>query len=102
MDAFFGGGATQGPRPRVRRGQDALIHVDLDLQESAFGTVIWDITVDTAIGCPTCHGEGTSAGTDIVTCTMCQGRGQIQSVHRSFPRPGDDGTPCPQCNGFGT
>ncbi len=101
MDAFFGGGATQGPRPRVRRGQDALIHVDLDLQESAFGTVK-DITVDTAIGCPTCHGEGTSAGTDIVTCTMCQGRGQIQSVQRSFLGQVMTARPCPQCNGFGT
>ncbi|HEY4571056.1 MAG TPA: DnaJ domain-containing protein, partial [Kribbella sp.] len=40
MDAFFGqtGGATRGPRPRTRRGQDALIPLRIDLAEAAFGT----------------------------------------------------------------
>ena len=40
MDAFFGGqpGAqSRGPRPRVRRGQDALIRLDIELAEAAFG-----------------------------------------------------------------
>ena len=34
MDAFFGGGATRGPRPRMREGQDALIRVELSLAEN--------------------------------------------------------------------
>src|ERR671920_817641 len=39
MDAFFGGGTTtRGPRSRVRAGGDALIRVDLDLDETVFGT----------------------------------------------------------------
>ena len=83
MDAFSAAGGQQGPRPRVRRGQDALIAVELDLAEAAFGTVK-DITVDTAVACPTCSGHGTAAGTEEVTCSMCHGRGQIQSVQRSF------------------
>src|SRR5688572_2323199 len=34
MDAFFGQTAqSRGPRPRVRRGQDALIRLQLDLGE---------------------------------------------------------------------
>src|ERR1044071_1824520 len=40
MDAFFGGqpgGQTRGPRPRVRRGQDALIRLEVELAEAAFG-----------------------------------------------------------------
>ena len=44
MDAFFGGtaggapgGSTRGPRPRQRRGQDALIRIEIDLAEAAFG-----------------------------------------------------------------
>src|SRR5918911_4746735 len=38
MDAFFGGGATtRGPRSRVRPGADALVRLDLDLNETAFG-----------------------------------------------------------------
>src|SRR3954447_4578052 len=39
MDAFFGGGtATRGPRSRVRAGGDALLRLDLDLDETGFGT----------------------------------------------------------------
>ena len=101
MDAFFGGGGQQGPKPRVRRGQDALIHLELDLAEAAFGTVK-DLSVDTAVACPTCSGAGTAAGTDVVTCTMCHGRGQIQSVQRSFLGQVMTARACPQCRGFGT
>src|SRR6266487_2133426 len=30
MDAFFGATAARGPRSRVRRGQDAVIRMDID------------------------------------------------------------------------
>ena len=38
MDAFFGGGTGRGPRSRVRQGADALIRIECDLSETAFGT----------------------------------------------------------------
>ncbi len=102
MDAFFGGGGSrQGPRPRVRRGQDALVHVDLDLRESAFGAVK-DLTVDTALVCGSCHGAGTAPGTEVVTCQMCHGHGQIQSVQQSFLGQVMTARACPQCRGYGT
>ena len=41
MDAFFtnagAGGGGRGPRSRQRRGQDALIRLDLDLAQAVFG-----------------------------------------------------------------
>ena len=37
MDAFFGGGQQRGPRSRVRQGADALVRIELDLAEAAFG-----------------------------------------------------------------
>src|SRR3954464_14996618 len=62
MDAFFGGaGGTRGPRSRVRPGADALIRVDLDLTETAFGTTR-DLALDTAVICTRCQGAGTDAG----------------------------------------
>ena len=115
MDAFFGGGATtRGPRSRVRAGGDALIRVELDLDETVFGTTK-DITVDTAILCSTCSGAGTAPGTHPATCATCAGRGEVQSVQRSFlgqvvstrTCPTCAGTgqvipePCPQCGGDG-
>ena len=47
MDAFFGGGSQRGPRTRARRGQDALIRIQIDLEDTVFGANR-DITVDTA------------------------------------------------------
>ena len=54
MDAFFGtaaGEATRGPRPRTRPGADAILRLELDLVETAFG-VEAPITVDTGIAYP--------------------------------------------------
>src|SRR5215212_11943887 len=39
MDAFFGGATTRGPRGRTRAGRDALIPLELELDEAVFGTV---------------------------------------------------------------
>jgi molecular chaperone DnaJ len=101
MDAFFGQAAGRGPRPRQRRGQDALIRLDIDLREAAFGTTR-ELQVDTAVACPTCHGDGTSPGTSPRTCDICRGRGEVQQVSRSFLGQVMTSRPCANCQGFGT
>jgi molecular chaperone DnaJ len=102
MDAFFGGaGATRGPRPRVRGGADAILRLELDLQETAFG-IEAPITVDTAVLCGTCSGAGTAAGTHPQTCDICSGRGEVQSVQRTFLGQVISARPCSNCQGFGT
>lgn len=100
VDAFFGQ-QTRGPRPRMRRGQDALIRIQVDLYEAAFG-VTKELQVDTAVVCPTCTGAGTAPGTQVVTCTMCRGRGDVQAVQKSFLGQVMTSRQCPQCQGFGT
>ena len=102
MDAFFGGGGGQrGPRTRARRGQDALIRIQVELSEAVFGARR-DITVDTATLCGACDGAGSAPNTEVVTCAMCKGRGEIQQVQRSFLGQVMTSRPCPQCQGFGT
>ena len=102
MDAFFGGGAApRGPRSRARRGRNATIRVDLDLAECAFGTTR-ELVIDTAVVCPTCSGEGTAPGTHPVTCDVCNGRGEISQVTRSFIGQMMTSRPCPACGGYGT
>ena len=100
MDAFFGASTHRGPRSRVRQGADALIRLDLELAETAFG-VTRDITVDTAVVCTTCAGAGTAPGTHPATCDTCGGRGEIQSVQRSFLGQVMTSRPCPTCSGTG-
>jgi molecular chaperone DnaJ len=101
MDAFFGGNASRGPRPRQRRGQDALIRVDIDLEGATFG-VEREIQVDTATNCPTCAGAGTAPGTSTKVCDICHGRGEVQQVTRSFLGQVMTARPCAACQGFGT
>jgi molecular chaperone DnaJ len=102
MDAFFGGAATgRGPRPRQRRGQDALIRLDVELAEAAFGSTR-ELKVDTAVACPTCHGHGAALGTDLRTCEVCRGRGEVQQVARSLLGQVMTTRPCSACQGFGT
>jgi molecular chaperone DnaJ len=100
MDAFFGQ-QTRGPRSRIRRGQDALIRIRLDLADAVHG-VAREIAVDTAVACPTCHGAGTADDSAPSTCPMCHGRGDIQQVQKSFLGQVMTTRPCPQCQGFGT
>jgi molecular chaperone DnaJ len=104
MDAFFGGaGATggRGPRPRERRGQDALIRLEVELAEAAFG-VTREIKVDTAVLCTTCHGEGTAPGTHPIPCETCHGAGEVAHVQRSFLGEIRTLRPCAACRGYGT
>ena len=101
MDAFFGGGAQRGPRQRSRRGQDALIRISVELSDAVFGTTR-DLTIDTATICGSCEGAGTSPGSELETCVLCKGRGEIQSVQRSFLGQVMTSRPCPQCQGFGS
>jgi len=102
MDAFFGGtGASRGPRSRIRQGADALIRVELDLAETAFGTTT-ELELDTAVVCATCTGSGTAAGTHPDTCSTCRGRGEVSSVQRSFLGQVMTSRPCPRCGGLGT
>jgi molecular chaperone DnaJ len=103
MDAFFGTatGGGRGPRPRTRPGADAVLPLELDLAETAFG-VEAPITVATAVVCTTCSGAGTAPGTQPVTCEVCGGHGQVQSVQRTFLGQVVSSRPCVACQGTGT
>lgn len=104
MDAFFGqtpGGAGRGARSRQRRGQDALIQVEIDLSQAVFGAER-ELTMDTAVACGTCHGEGAQPGTGTRKCDVCGGRGEIHQVQRSFLGQVMTSRTCSACQGIGT
>ncbi len=105
MDAFFGGSAAggrgRGPRSRVQPGADALIRMQLTLDECATG-VQRDLAVDTAVLCSECAGSGCAADSSPVRCDICAGRGEVQSVQRSFLGQVVTSRPCPACRGLGS
>jgi len=105
FETFFGqaqgASAQRGPIPRARRGQDALVRLDLDLAEAVFG-VRREMQVDTAVVCGTCAGTCCRPGTSPRTCDVCGGRGVVQRVARSFLGQVMTSSPCAACHGFGT
>jgi len=103
FESFFGAaaGATRGPAARQRRGQDALIRIEVDLAEAAFGGQR-ELTLDTAVVCPTCEGTCCRPGTQPRGCETCKGRGQVQRVARSFLGQVMTQQVCPTCHGFGS
>jgi molecular chaperone DnaJ len=101
FEAFFpGAGGSRGPRSRVRQGADALLRIDLTLPEAAFG-VRREVTVDTAIVCTTCGGNGCAAGTSPRRCQTCGGSGEIQSIQRSLLGQVMTTRACTACSGTG-
>ncbi|MET0989190.1 MAG: DnaJ domain-containing protein, partial [Glaciihabitans sp.] len=103
FETFFGagGGQSRGPRSRRERGQDALVRVEMDLDEIIFGSKR-DIEVNTAVLCETCNGSCCAPGTSPVTCDICHGSGQIQRAVRSLLGNVMTSNPCGTCRGYGT
>lgn len=99
FDSFFGGGA-RGPQSRAQRGQDALLRVDLDLEEAVFGAAK-TLTFDTAVLCSVCNGSCCKPGTSARLCDVCRGSGQIQRQVQSFMGVMVTTSPCNSCRGTG-
>ena len=99
FDSFFGA-PQRSRRSRSERGQDALLRMDLDLNEAIFGANK-TLTIDTAIGCETCSQTGAKPGTSVKTCDVCGGSGQIQRQVQSFMGMMVTTAPCNVCRGAG-
>lgn len=89
------------PRSRAERGQDALLRVDLGLDEVLGGTHR-EFEVATAVLCDTCGGSCCAPGTQPVTCDVCGGTGHLQRQMRSLLGTVMTSVPCGTCRGHGT
>lgn len=105
FETFFGGGGfgggQRGPRSRSERGDDAMIRVDVTLEEVIFG-VQREVTINTAVLCGACQGSCCQPGTQPVTCDVCHGQGQVQRQVRSLFGNVVTMHPCGSCHGYGT
>ena len=105
FDAFFsgghspfggGGGGPAGPP----RGQDLEIVADVAFEQAVFGATV-PVTLRTAVRCGDCSGTGAGAGTKPVTCSECNGRGQVQRVRQSMLGQMVTSSACTKCGGLG-
>jgi len=93
---LFGGG---GSRTRQTKFQGADIEAELtiDFQDAAFGTEK-DLKLNKDIVCQKCKGDGAEPGSKILTCSTCQGTGQVvKTIGFGIGFP----SVCPDCQGSG-
>ena len=103
FDAFFGGGFDRAGGRRQSgppRGSDAEVALELSFEEAVFGAQR-DVTVRTAVACPTCNGSGARPGTTPTSCSGCEGTGEVRRVRQSILGQVVTASPCPRCGGLG-
>ncbi len=106
FDAFFGGGggpfggAGRGGPAGPPRGQDLEVVADITFAQAVFGATV-PVEVRTALRCEECGGSGAGSGTQPVTCSECNGRGQVQRVRQSLLGQMVTSSACSRCGGLG-
>lgn len=102
FEAFFGGGGQGGQRKRrgPERGADLRFDLELEFRDAIFGV---ERTID--LGhlerCEPCTGTGAKSGSNVTTCTLCHGTGQITQTQRTIFGQFSQVSPCPKCQGEG-
>ena len=107
FEDIFGG---RRGRNRAQRGADLRYDMKLTFEEAASG-VNTKIRIPRLEFCEPCNGTGAKAGTGVVACVTCGGRGQIHyqqgffTISRTCPDCRGAGQivreTCPQCRGKG-
>ncbi|HMG70296.1 MAG TPA: molecular chaperone DnaJ [Gemmatimonadaceae bacterium] len=96
---LFGGGGGRGSGPRA--GADIKMAMPMTLAEVASGAEK-TVTVRLLEPCDRCEGRGAEPGSSPVTCTTCNGSGEVRRAQRSFFGQVVSVAPCPTCSGEGT
>ncbi len=104
---FMGGRRSQSSGSR---GSDLRYNLEINL-EDAFQGKQAQVRVPTSAVCDTCGGSGAASGAAPVTCTTCNGTGQVRTqqgfftIQRTCPSCGGSGKvikdPCRTCSGTG-
>lgn len=93
-DVFGGGGR------RARRGRDISIDVEIPFRDAIFGTER-RMLISKLAQCDTCTGTGAKKGSGHITCTACNGKGQIKESRSTFFGTFTSARACPTCKGRG-
>lgn len=93
---MFGGGGQSRTRSRAQRGADLREDLTLEFEEAVFG-VTKQIQIRRLEECEQCKGTGSPPGKPPITCTTCNGRGQMRYQQGFF----SIARTCSTCQGSG-
>jgi molecular chaperone DnaJ len=101
-DMFGGaGGARSRSQRRVGQpGDDMKLRLKLTLDEIAFGTEK-TLKIKKHISCRKCNGSGAETSDDFMTCSTCNGVGQVRQVSNTMFGQFVNVQTCPTCYGEG-
>lgn len=97
---FGGFGGSRNTRRGPQRGSDVSAEVTVTFEEAAFGCEK-EINLYRIEQCPDCSGSGAKAGTEVTTCSVCGGRGQMTTTQRTILGNMQTVTTCSACGGKG-
>lgn len=87
-------------RPRAKRGNDISIDIELSLEESVFGIERVVVLAKNSL-CDICKGSGGEPGTEMVSCTTCNGQGRVHETRTSMLGSFTTVRECSACHGRG-
>lgn len=90
----FGGGGRQA------RGRDISIDIELEFKEAVFG-VTRKVLISKNSECEHCQGSGAKPGTEMKTCSTCNGNGKIRETRQSIMGNFATVRTCNVCGGSG-
>jgi molecular chaperone DnaJ len=93
---IFGGGRSS----RVKKARDLKVNLKLSFSDIYSG-VNKTIKIKRLEHCETCSGSGAKQGTMPVSCSQCNGAGQVRQVSQSFFGQSVSVRECPVCSGSG-
>ena len=101
FDAFFGGGfGTRTGTSTAARGADLQYAIDIEFEEAVFGTEK-EFEILRVEVCSRCSGTKSEPGSSPVTCSSCDGAGQVRRAHQSIFGQFVQVVACNTCRGEG-
>lgn len=94
---IFGGGRSS----RQRKGKDLKLSIPVSL-EDVFSGSDKTIKIKRHENCESCKGSGAEKGAKPITCTGCNGSGEVRRMQRSLFGQVVNVQPCQNCRGAGT
>jgi molecular chaperone DnaJ len=92
---IFGGGA-----PRARRGRDISIDIEVSFKEAVLGGKR-EVLISKVSRCDICKGDGGKPGTEMKSCSTCNGSGRVHETRNSLLGQFSSVRTCSTCEGSG-
>lgn len=100
MGDIFGFGGGRSSSVKKQKGSDLQIAIDITLAESFLG-VTKNVKLNKNIKCKKCDGKGADTGSKIITCSTCNGSGQVVKQQQTFFGIFQTASLCDRCHGSG-